>query len=355
MERDLRAKLGSSCDQLLQAAIKAGRQYFESVEAPLRDVEIYVMEPLRPGNWSSKRFTHQEIDIPRLHTFESTTLRNTYEWENAKDAVQAYVDENNIQPIIMASSNIEGYYLIPLFRDYVRLAGRFVYRKRIAIKIIENLLSHLDSPAPEVRGFIILEDFSAHRPFKLGSNMEIRPIAHGELIELGRTDTFTSPGLGGGAVPPRTDWWVCEAAFPNPRGTNTGFRWVNDVGDQVAIALRAFKAGGLSFGFATSQVVGPFGHLGTSRGGRLEKISIGTVGYSLSNAETSSFRRFWNKFLTVMEAENHYLQVPIRRLRAAGTRAQKEDALVDYVVGLEALLGTTDERTELGYRFRGRG
>jgi len=56
-----------------------------------------------------------------------------------------------------------------------------------------------------------------------------------------------------------------------------------------------------------------------------------------------------------MEKQHHYLQVPIRRLRMAGTRAEKEDALVDYVVGLEALLGTDDEKTEIGYRFRIRG
>ena len=33
----------------------------------------------------------------------------------------------------------------------------------------------------------------------------------------------------------------------------------------------------------------------------------------------------------------------------------REDALVDYVIGLEALLGTDEERTELGFRFRVRG
>ena len=45
----------------------------------------------------------------------------------------------------------------------------------------------------------------------------------------------------------------------------------------------------------------------------------------------------------------------MRRLHVAGARMRHEDALVDLVIGLEALLGTSDERTELGYRFRVRG
>ena len=56
-----------------------------------------------------------------------------------------------------------------------------------------------------------------------------------------------------------------------------------------------------------------------------------------------------------MEKEDHYLEIPVRRIRAAGTRVEKADALVDCVIGLEALLGTEDERTELAYRFRVRG
>ena len=36
-------------------------------------------------------------------------------------------------------------------------------------------------------------------------------------------------------------------------------------------------------------------------------------------------------------------------------RSSRADALVDYVIGIEALLGLADERTELSYRFRVRG
>ena len=354
MEPGLRANLAVRCDHLLQASLRAGRHYFGSVDPPLRDVDISVMEPTGPGRWSSRPFTHSEIDTSRLYEFESTTLHSSYEWENAKVAVQAYVDEYIIQPLSFMLPNIDAY-LMQLFRAYVRKAGRLVYRKNFAEKIIKDLLCHLGSSAPDVKGLIILEGFSASRPFKLASKMEIRPISLENLTELGRTDAGAGPGLGMGEDTPRTDWWVCEVTLPNPRGTADGFNKTHDVGDLVALAFRAFKSGGLSFGLATSQIVGAFGRAPTIRGGRLNKIAPEGSDYTLNKSETSSFRTSWGKFRGVMEADNHYLQVPIRRLRSAGARAQKEDAIVDYVVGLEALLGTQEERTELGYRFRIRG
>ena len=354
MQPSSRANLIVSCDQLLQACVKAGRRYFGAVEVPLRDVEIAVMEPTGPGHWGGKTFIHHEIDISRLHEFETTTLHVSPEWEHVKETVQSYVDEKHIQPTGIFPANVEAYQM-QLFRAYLKKVGRFVYRKNFAENIIEELLFHLDSPEPEVRGLIILEDFSADQPFKLMPNMEIRPISLEDLTELGRTDTLGGFGARRFEHIPRTDWWVCEVTFPNPRGSYIGFNKMHSVVDQLAFALRTFKSGGLSFGLGISKTVGEFGRVPGVRGGILNKIAFATSGYSLSKNETTRFRRFWQQFQGVMEADHHYLQVRIRRLRSAGTRAETEDALVDYVVGLEALLGKQEERTELGYRFRVRG
>ena len=69
--------------------------------------------------------------------------------------------------------------------------------------------------------------------------------------------------------------------------------------------------------------------------------------------EIREFVAFWKRFRALTPA--HYLQLPARRLLSAGGRRRTDDALVDYVIGLEALLGKADERTELAYRFRVRG
>ncbi|MBA2486658.1 MAG: hypothetical protein H0V35_11275 [Nitrospira sp.] len=56
-----------------------------------------------------------------------------------------------------------------------------------------------------------------------------------------------------------------------------------------------------------------------------------------------------------MKNDTHYLQVPVRRLVTSGLRKDREDSFIDCVIGLEALLSTESERTELSYKFRVRG
>jgi hypothetical protein len=154
---------------------------------------------------------------------------------------------------------------------------------------------------------------------------------------------------------PRSDWWICELRLKNPRGTAEGWNAANDVQANLGFALRAFKGGLLRLGLATKQVTGVFGIASQILGGRLEAISTQSNPYTLSSGEIKKFQRFWHKIIPLLDKDSHYLQIPIRRLRTAGTRREKEDALVDYVVGLEALLGKADERTELNFRFKVRG
>ena len=56
-----------------------------------------------------------------------------------------------------------------------------------------------------------------------------------------------------------------------------------------------------------------------------------------------------------MNLEKHYLQPSARRLEFGGERIRLEDSLIDYMIGLESLLGKAGERTEMGYRMAMRG
>ena len=139
------------------------------------------------------------------------------EWVNASNTLETYINKHNIEPSGFTMHDVPSLYLAPLFRLYLRAARGFVYHRSIAERVIGELLNHLGSPAPEVRGLIILEDLSSPRPFQLESNVQIRPISKDELIELGRTGTLTGQRFGQNTL--RTDWWVCEVRLPNPRGT----------------------------------------------------------------------------------------------------------------------------------------
>jgi hypothetical protein len=348
----------SSCSKFLKDAIAAAKVHFGQDTIPLHDIEVRIMKPTGAGSWLGKRFLHQDVDTRRFYDFGSR-LKPMESFTDAVSAIKSYIGVHNIQPIGPQFQDTEAYidtqYVTPLFLSYIKRISHFAYRKRIADKLIEELLDFLDDPTPDFTGLVVLEGFTANRAFQLDPNIEIHPISRDELIELGRTDSVIGLWLAREEYIPHTDWWICKMTFPNQRGTSEGSYKIIDFTEMLALAFRAFKQGGLSIGCATRRVASPFGRVGETRGGLLKKISIGTVGYSLTAAEITSFKQFWKNFRRIMVKEHHYLQVPIRRLRAAGTRAEKEDALVDCVVGLEALLGTDDEKTEIGYRFRIRG
>jgi hypothetical protein len=57
----------------------------------------------------------------------------------------------------------------------------------------------------------------------------------------------------------------------------------------------------------------------------------------------------------VMLSSSHYLSLPLRRLVDGFSRTRFDDKIVDYAIGLEALLLGDSNQGELSYRFRLRG
>src|SRR5262249_27065941 len=160
-----------------------------------------------------------------------------------------------------------------------------------------------------------------------------------EVRQLGREDYLMSP-WGFERMWPCDDWWICEVALSNPRGTARGWNKVHEIVERILLALRCFKSGRVGVGMATSGAGEPFGRFGATRGGRLQYTAGSGEKFKLSHAEIPRFITLWKRLRRVLELPHHFLQVPARRLRLSGTRLNREDALIDYVVGLEALLGT---------------
>jgi hypothetical protein len=78
--------------------------------------------------------------------------------------------------------------------------------------------------------------------------------------------------------------------------------------------------------------------------------------YLLDATEVDDFIKFWPRFLDVANQDHHYLQLSGRRLSLGGARGDEEDAIVDYVIGLESLLCSSKEpQTEMSFRLRVRG
>ncbi len=353
---DLKRQVASRCRSFLKEATEIAANDFGFIELPKRTVHSWVMEFSEPGRHSGKELVYSELDIFTIWERIKSIVQSTKSWVKAKDSIQSYIDIHNIKPTGFWTHDLERQYLVPLLRTYLEEAGAFIYHYQTARKVINIMFRHLDSPEVEVVGLIVLEGFEAERSFHLEPKMLVHPIEELELRILGgKTDSMVGLGIQDLHLWPHTDWWVCEVRLANPRGTAIGWNRVHGITDTLALALRAFKSGGVALGLATTRLSSPFGRMGETRGGTLQKIAVGESRYFLSEQQITKFTRFWRRFLSLMEKPQHYLQVPIRRLRAAGTRAQKEDALVDYVIGLEALLGREGERTEVVYRFSVRG
>jgi len=286
-----------------------------------------------------------------------TSVVSCQSWTDAKNALDAFIKARDAKPTGLWDQSVERQYLLPLLRLYFEDMSSFVYDRRRARKAVSTMVRELNSPEVEVLGIIALEGFEAHSQFHLQPGLLLRPIKQDELLELGGKEGGVPVGTGAHDqhLWPSEDWWICEVRVRCPRGNALGWNRVHEINDKLALALRVFKSGGVALGLVTIGASTPFGGGPEGRGGQLKKIAVGKTRYVLSEEESRKFRWFWRRFLNVMERPQHYLQVPIRRHGVAGTRSEKEDALVDYVIGLEALLGKDDERTELSYRFRVRG
>ena len=65
-------------------------------------------------------------------------------------------------------------------------------------------------------------------------------------------------------------------------------------------------------------------------------------------------KEMWPRVKKIMQSPSHYLSLPLRRLVDGLGRTRFDDKIVDYAIGLEALL-TSSERDELSYRLALRG
>jgi hypothetical protein len=357
-ERSRKAEQGlvkSSCLQFLREAIRAAAQEYQNQELPQQVRVGMVWEPSGPGRYTGKEIAFPDLDMDAVWQVLDTDNEATQSLRAAVQSLEHYIAAHDIRPSGMWTHQVDRHYLSPLLAEYLAGVGNFTYQHAQANLAANDLVKHLDAEDVDVLGLVALEGLAADRPFTLQKNIHIRPISESDL-QLAAYQL--PPRLQSGhsrPLTPRMDWWICEARVGNPRGTADGWNRMHEIADAIRLTLRAFKPGGVSVGLITSQLSSPFGRVGHIWGGRLDSIAVNAPPYSLSSAEIPNFVKLWRRIAKFTEEPDHYLHVPIRRLRSAGTRVEMEDALVDYVVGLEALLGTADERTELSYRFRVRG
>jgi hypothetical protein len=352
----------SSCLVLLKEATELAAKKLGSFNLPTSTVHVQILEPSGPGTHSGKTLEFPEVDLPLIHHALEKALGDSHSWDIANKAIQDYIEKNSIKPESVFFHDVDNHYLWPLLGGYFEDEGSFYDDPKRGRKHIAHLLKHLDASTIRVFGLMPLEGFSAPKAFSLDKYVRLRPITETDIRMLGRTSYVDPSGRSRFPNPlcrefpfVHSDWWICEIDLPNTRGTADGYNRLHTSMELFTMALRMFKEGSFSLGMAIRGARGKFGRLGVGHNKNMPRYSSGGNLYVLGASEVKAFVSFWKKFCEIMEMGNHYLEIPVRRIQTAGTRKEKADALVDCVIGLEALLSTEDERTEIAYRFRVRG
>lgn len=194
-------------------------------------------------------------------------------------------------------------------------------------------------------------------PLELGEGITLRPIGQVELTKFGK-ELFPS------------EWQPWED-LPPPRGQDSRLipdsRWLvftikwnhhrdgltdkSKLGNTVAAFLMALvlcKKGGFAY-----LPYPPTTHYGKWLG--IPKPRTQVLGspvsepYILDRETADKLTEMWPRFHEIVEKKNNYLAVAARRLIDGVGRLRPDDAVVDFSIGLEALLSPANQ--ELSYRI----
>lgn len=122
---------------------------------------------------------------------------------------------------------------------------------------------------------------------------------------------------------------------------------------EVLSALRVFKTGQVSYSMI-QQIP-----RGWNPGGAMSSygLNLPVLGepYELSAEEAPRFATFWGEYHRARRRNRPRIDLALRRLNFGYERIRPEDRLIDYVIGLEALLTKGNEGGDLKYRLTLRG
>lgn len=340
-----------ACDKLITEFINIVKNGLDSHELPLQTIPYNIMEPSGPGGYSGRECFIEEMDFGEIWHKTEKSVTSCSAWKEATVAIQTLIATKDISLSWPGDvSNL----LTQLFNLYLKETGYIEYKKSITHKVIGQMIDQLNAPGFDCIGLIVLNNFKADYPFELEKNIVFRPINVKDIELLVNRSPFSSIHDSANWI--YSDCWVCEIKKMNLRGTFDAQNKISEMAhNEIPLVLRMFKQGNARINLGVLKVASAFEGSGISRGGRIEDLSSGSPKYQLSGVEIKGLIKFWRKIQFIIDSKDHYLQIPLRRMRHAGTRIEKADSIIDYVIGLEALLGTKSEQMEIGYRFKVRG
>lgn len=338
---------------LIAEAISTAKELYNGV-FPIVAVPTMWEEPQEDGGYQGERKSIAMLDLGSTWNLNRDMLAIGPKWLQANAVIKSYQQGKGTSPD--DSSFLAPDLCSQIVTNYLKLVESFELQEDAIKSVCEALIAYCNSAEDVFRSVVALEGFNAPEAFQLVNNGEIRPVTLEELEELGQDHPLVSGRrYDFEAMHPRSDWWICEFRQSGAKGTPLAWNNLHRVFPYLGPCLRLFKTGQCKMDTIRISNAGSFGPGMYGSGGRANVLSWRGDPYSLTADEVRKLQGFWPKFLVLMKLDNHYLQLPARRLEFGGERIRLEDSLIDYMIGLESLLGKAGERTEMGYRMAMRG
>ena len=329
-------------DFLSAIQAEAERQLGDGLWRSVRS-DWWVSDHERPQEASSKSESRQVLNIPgMLEIFEGTDL------PEQKILYAALVEAG------VPSENQYWYFCAPLIRHWCQLPD--------SLRSPENAAPMLrDFATAVIDGEVVTKSIDAFSSlllmggeFEIQEGVKIRSINDQELWRFG-SDDLRSPWNEAPTLLPWDNWAILEIEITHPID-----QYPNEI--QVmrnAVVAALVLAGANNFKFIPLGMSRSYGFLALAREfiGPRDPQEFGDPPWEMSEVNQETIDKIvavWPGVLDIMGHNPHYLRIPVQRLIEGMRRGRLEDAIIDFAVGLDALL-LWHQRSELSYRFALRG
>lgn len=247
-------------------------------------------------------------------------------------------------------SEIYGGFLITLLRNWLRVKDPFTLDKSNISPVVGLFTDAVLNKVVTTHVKSILVGINLKStPVIFEDGIYIRPINQEELWGLGDEYLPTKPWLF--FVVPSEDWNILDIELEHQLGEDVS-GLVNSLREATIAGLLLLSSGN----FGIEQIIEETNYgIPVYRGWPKAQQMNRRVGpHVFDNQMAERFKLSWPRLREVIESKDHYLNLPVTRLIDGATRGSPRDAVIDYTVGLEALL-TKGAVGELRYRFALRG
>ena len=328
----------------------AGMVKTELRSCPTHNQESTWMVRTGPGRMTGQKFTRS--------IFDRRAISMIYQ----KHSFDPFPEQENLENLLaQAGIEIQAIrygYTLPLIYWWLDAPNPFALNKQDLSIVLDGFNNAV------LKGEVIVRSRDAIVGLKFISDqlvfekdIHIRPIMEEELWEYGDTDNLgVRFGMSSWLRWLSEDWLILDISLPCKTLKVFPPNAIGQTRQAVFTALLLLASGSFQVYDLGCDLNYGVGAPGRVYSGEEIPRHYGLAGeaYTLDESMAERLKQSWPHIRRITQSEGHYLRLPAMRLLDGGSRLRPDDAIIDYAIGLEALL-TAGTDKELGYRFALRG